>query len=180
MSFQIIQKDWPFLIHPSLTVLLTASYEDRDTITPIAWIMPLSGEPPLVATALKETRFAYELLVKSGEFGVNVPPLDQAEKVWACGTTSGRNQDKFALTGFQRMKAERIKAPLIQECIAYLECRLFADESFGDHHLIVGEILLARVKEGLFDTCFNEKFSPCLHLRKNLFLNADWKSLRAV
>jgi len=178
LSLKTVQKNWPFLIHPSLTVLLTVSYEEQETITPIGWIMPLSGEPPFLALALKETRFAYQLLVKAKEFAVNVPGLDLAEKIWACGTTSGRNQDKFALTGFKRMKAERIKAPLIQECIAYLECQLFADNPFGDHHLIVGQVLAARVKEGYFDEHYNEKFSPCLHLRKNMFLNADWKSLK--
>jgi len=180
VGLKMVARDWPFLLHPSLTVLLTASHEGKETITPVAWIMPLSGEPPLVAVALKQTRFAYELLRKSGEFAINVPTLDQADKVWACGTTSGRDSDKFALTGFQRLQAEKIRVPLIQECAAFLECRLFADQVFGDHHLIAGEVLLAKVKEELFDKSFHEKFSPCLHLRKNLFLNADWKSLKEI
>ncbi|MCR4429370.1 MAG: flavin reductase family protein, partial [Caldiserica bacterium] len=66
MGMKTIEKNWPFLIHPTFTVLLTAGFQGKDTITPIAWIMPLSGEPPLLALALKETRFGYELLRKSG------------------------------------------------------------------------------------------------------------------
>lgn len=180
MSLKAVQKNWPFLIHPCLTVLLTASHEGEETITPIGWIMPLSAEPPFLALALKQTRFAYQLLVKAKEFAINVPSLDLAEKIWACGTTTGKNQDKFALTGFRRFKAEKINAPLIQECKAYLECVLLADNLFGDHHLIVGQVLLARAKEEYFEEHYNEKFSPCLHLRKNLFLNVDWKSLKTV
>ncbi|MCR4428240.1 MAG: flavin reductase family protein [Caldiserica bacterium] len=174
MGRKTIEKNWPFLIHPTITVLLTAGFQGRDTITPIGWIMPLSGEPPLLALALKETRFGYELLRKSGEFGINVPSFNQAEKVWRCGKTSGREEDKFALTGFSREKGEAIKAPMIKEAIAWLECQLFEDKPFGDHRLIVGKVLRARVKEEVFDQNYQENFLPCLHLRKNLFLTTDW------
>ncbi len=180
MKFIEVEKDWPFLIHPSLAVLLTAKFQKKDTITPIAWISPLSGDPPLLALALKETRFSYELLSKSKEFGINIPSFDLAEKVWLCGTNTGRKVDKFSLSGLTRMPGKVINAPLIKECIAFLECRLSADQVFGDHHLIVGEVLKAIAKEGFFANCYLENFSPCLHLRKNLFLKADWKSLKEV
>lgn len=180
MGIKTIEKNWQFLIHPSITVLLSAGFEGRDTITPIAWIMPLSGEPPLLAMALKETRFGYELLKKSGDFAINVPSFEQAEQVWTCGKTTGRERDKFALAGFTREKGETIKSPIIKEAVAWLECQLFQDLPFGDHRLIVGKILKAKVKEELFDQNYNQSFHPCLHLRKNLFLTADWSKAVAA
>lgn len=170
-------ENWMFLLHPNLTSLLTASHGGRETITPIAWLMPLSGEPPLVALAVKEARFSYQLLKKAGAFVLNIPFFQDAAKVWACGTSSGAQRDKFALTGFTRLAAETIKAPIIAESAAYLECVLHSDLVFGDHHLVVGEVKSARVKQDLFTDRFLDGFSPCLHLRKNLFLTADWAKL---
>ncbi len=166
-----------FLLHPNPTSLLTASCRERETITPIAWLMPLSGDPPLVALALKETRFSYQLIKEARAFALNIPFFEDAEKVWACGISSGRNRDKFALTGFTRLPAQTIKAPVIAESAAYLECVLHRDQVFGDHHLIVGGVGAARVRAELFSDRFLDGFKPCLHLRKNLFLTVDWSEL---
>ena len=177
MEWKTIDRNWMFLVHPALTVLLTASCEGQETITPMAWLMPLSGLPPLVALSMKKTRFAYDLLKKSGQFALNLPTLAEAKKVWACGVTSGRTQDKFALTGFTRMEAEAIETPLIAESAAILECRLSDDRTYGDHQLLVGEILKARVRADLYDEEWNAGFLACLHLRKDKFIPPDWSRL---
>jgi flavin reductase (DIM6/NTAB) family NADH-FMN oxidoreductase RutF len=177
MKWKIIDRNWMFLVHPALTVLLTAAYDGQETITPMAWLMPLSGQPPLVALSMKKTRFAYELLKASGQFALNLPTIAEAKKVWACGVTSGRTHDKFALTGFTRTKAEVVEAPLIAESAAILECRLSDDRSYGDHQLLVGEILLARVRADLYDEEWNSSFLACLHVRKEKFIPPAWSQL---
>ncbi|MCX5977844.1 MAG: flavin reductase family protein [Coprothermobacterota bacterium] len=177
MEWKTIDRNWMFLVHPALTVLLTAAYQGQETITPMAWLMPLSGEPPLVALSMKRTRFAYELLKASSQFALNLPTIAEAKKVWACGVTSGRTRDKFALTGFTRLEAGRINAPLVAESAAILECQLSDDRPYGDHQLLVGEILLARVRADLYDEEWSPSFLACLHLRKEKFIPPDWSRL---
>lgn len=55
-------------------VLITAKFGDRDNVTPVAWNVPVSKEPALVAVAIAPERFIYELIEKSKEFAINIEP----------------------------------------------------------------------------------------------------------
>lgn len=176
--FKDAGANWMFLLHPALTALLTACFEKRETITPIAWLMPLAGQPPLLAMALKPTRFSYKLLKGAGQFAINLPFFADAEKVWDCGTTSGKDTDKFQRTGYTRISAEVVNAPLIGESAGFLECKLFDDRPYGDHRLIVGEVLRAVVREDLFTDSFRH-YPALLHIHKNLFLPPDWSQMNS-
>ena len=43
--------------------------------------------------------------------------------------------------------AEKVKAPLIKECFGHLECKVVESHTYGDHTLIVGEVVSATVNE---------------------------------
>jgi len=40
------------------------------------------------------------------------------------GNSSGRDIDKFAALGLTPLPAEQVKAPLVKECFANIECRV--------------------------------------------------------
>lgn len=63
---------------------------------------------------------------------------------------SGRKYDKFKETGLTPLPAKKVRAPIIKECVAHLECKLHKRITAGDHTLFVGEILTAYVNEGNF------------------------------
>jgi len=60
-----------------------------------------------------------------------------------CGNTSGRKTDKFAAFGLTPAKASRVKAPLIEECYASLECRLIDARMVAKYNFFVLEVLKA-------------------------------------
>ena len=142
-------------------VLVTASFEGKDTITPVAWNVPVSKDPPLVLVAISPERFVYSLIKGSGEFGVNLPSEALLEKVYFCGRRSGREVDKFKATGLTRLKARFIKAPLIKECIANIECKVMNIYPAGDHELFVGKVLRVVVDRGVFDGRLMVENSRC-------------------
>ena len=72
---------------------------------------------------------------------------DLAETTLLCGTHSGRDMDKFEQTGLTPVKGEHVKAPMIQECIGNLECRVAGQLTTGDHSIFAGEILGAWTSE---------------------------------
>ena len=55
---------------------------------------------------------------------INIPTVELAEKVVGCGNTPDRRVDKFKTFGLTPAAASRVKAPLIAECYANLECTL--------------------------------------------------------
>jgi flavin reductase (DIM6/NTAB) family NADH-FMN oxidoreductase RutF len=60
---------------------------------------------------------------------------------------SGRETDKFDLTGWKAVPAEKVKAPLIDECPVQMECKVKQIISLGSHDLFLGEVVALHVKE---------------------------------
>jgi len=160
-----------YLLHPYNSCLVTSKGETgKANIMTVAWIIPVSAKPPLLAMSIRPERYSYNLIVESGEFVVNVPSFDLASKVLFCGRRSGREHDKFKATSLHTQKALKVRVPAIKECAGHLECRVVSTVKVGDHTLIIGEIIKAYAKKGCFDQIYDiKKFRPCLHLGKNYF-----------
>ena len=68
---------------------------------------------------------------------------DRVDVSEICGSISGRTVDKYAKAQLRTRPADKVKVPLIEVCLATLECRLVAQHEVGDHILFVGEIVAA-------------------------------------
>jgi len=102
----------------------------------------------MVGIAVSPRRFSHELIRRSGEFAVNVPTADLLGAVWICGTTSGRDADKFAAAGITPSAARAIGAPLVDECVGHLECRVEQAVTAGDHSVFLGRVVAADAESG--------------------------------
>lgn len=164
------------LINHGPTVLITSRSKDRINVMTAAWQMPVSFKPMLVGVAIGHTRFSHSLIEESGEFVVSLPHVGMVEKVWCCGTHSGKDSDKFALCNLTPIKAKKVKAPLIKECIGNIECRLYKQHPAGDHTIFVGEVVAASVQEELFDEYLRvdlEAAQTLHHLGGKMFCSPD-------
>jgi flavin reductase (DIM6/NTAB) family NADH-FMN oxidoreductase RutF len=164
-----------YLLHPYPTSLVTCiDSGGKPNVIAIAWIIPVSAEPPLVAMSIRPTRYSYSLLVRVPEFVVNVPSYDLAEKTLYCGRRSGRTEDKLTAVGLTPAPARHVRPPIIEECPAHIECRIVNDIEAGDHHLVIGEVVAAYARpeftnqEGLRNL---SETQPLLHLGRNWFTN---------
>jgi len=139
------------LLHPMHTVLVSCvGKANKPNITTVAWAMPTSITPPLLAISLAPTRHSHTLIEESGEFIVNIPTMETLQAVYACGSLTGRSFDKFKKTSLTQMPAKKVKAPAIRECIAHLECEVDGQLTTGDHTIFVGKILEAYADIGAF------------------------------
>jgi len=140
------------LLHPKHTILLTCTdKKGKVNIITLAWCMPVSADPPMLAVSIRPTRHSYRMIEETKEFVINVPPADLLRSVWICGTKSGRDVDKFEETGLTRTSANEVSVPMIAECLAWLECRVADRIELGDHVLFVGEVLCASVRADAFN-----------------------------
>lgn len=154
------------LLYPLPVVLVTSmSKEGKPDIIPLAWSMPVSFKPPLVAIGVAGKRFSHELIEGSGEFVVNIPPHKLLDQVLFCGSTSGRSVDKFKETDLMPLPSKKVRPPRIKECVAHLECKLVEKFQPGDHTVFVGEVVASSADEDVFD----EKSVPNLKRVKPLF-----------
>jgi len=120
----------------------------KPNIIPVAWSTPLSFKPPLIGVSIAPQRYSHKLIAEAGEFVVNIPNIDLLNQTDLCGSTSGRDVDKFQLSGFTPKPSRLLKTPVIEECAAHLECILKESFTIGDHTLFVGEVKAAYCDEG--------------------------------
>jgi flavin reductase (DIM6/NTAB) family NADH-FMN oxidoreductase RutF len=139
------------LLHPMHTVLISCvGKAGKPNITTIAWAMPASNEPPLVAISLSPKRHSHTLIEETQEFIINIPTLELLQSTFACGNFSGRSFDKFKKAGLTPIPAKKVKAPAIRECIAHIECSVDSSVTTGDHTIFIGKVLQAYANPGVF------------------------------
>lgn len=131
------------LLTPGWVVLVATEKEGRYNVMTASWQMPVSVSPPLIAVSVAKKHLTAEYILAGRNFTVNVPGRNLLPQVHYCGTVSGREADKFAATGLTPVPGEKVAAPLIAECLAGVECRLWNVYDGGDHHIFVGEVVAA-------------------------------------
>ena len=126
---------------PVPAVMVTCGDEKEDNIITIAWVGTVNSEPPTVSISVRYARHSLPLIERTGEFTVNLVTKELVHATDVCGVVSGRDADKFALTGLTRGKGVKVKCPYIQESPASLECKVVKRVDLGTHAVLFGEIL---------------------------------------
>ena len=107
-----------------------------------AWVMQASFDPLLLALSINREHASYPLLHAGGGFVVNVLKQEQLDLARAFGTLSGRDRDKLAPV---RWRPGRGGAPILEGALGYFDCRLEGAMPAGDHDLVLGRVLEARL-----------------------------------
>jgi flavin reductase (DIM6/NTAB) family NADH-FMN oxidoreductase RutF len=110
----------------------------------------LSIDPPFVAVAPARTSTSWPRIAKAGIFCVNVLGDHQSDLGRDFAVSGG---DKF--NGVAWRPAPATGAPLIENSLAWVDCRLELVHDAGDHELIIGRVLDLGIGRG----------SPLLYFR---------------
>jgi flavin reductase (DIM6/NTAB) family NADH-FMN oxidoreductase RutF len=168
------------LLHPMHTVLVSSvGTAGKPNIMTSAWAMPASQSPALVAVSIAPGRYTHSLIEESGEFVLNIPPIEILQAVIACGAFSGRSFDKFKKANLTPIPAKRVKAPAIRECLAHIECTVEDKFKTGDHTIFIGKIVEAYADMGIFTESYDiKKAHMIFHAGGNNFYTLDPKQYK--
>jgi flavin reductase (DIM6/NTAB) family NADH-FMN oxidoreductase RutF len=133
------------LIEPGPVALVTTAQKGRANVMTMSWHMMVEFEPPLIACVLSEANYSFAALDATGECVIALPARRLAAKVVKVGNSSGRDIDKFARFGLTPLEAARVKAPLVAECFANLECRVADRRLVKAYNLFILEVVKAWV-----------------------------------
>jgi flavin reductase (DIM6/NTAB) family NADH-FMN oxidoreductase RutF len=122
-----------------------------------AWVNQVSSQPPMISVAISKTHYTSELISQAKSFSVNILSHNQMELARKCGFASGRDQDKLQKEEFMY---QATGAPILRNCAAYLDCKLFHQIELGDHILFIGTVIRA-----------NHNHQPALIYRSSDFFN---------
>ena len=128
------------LIESGPVVLVTTNDGKKNNIMTISWTMVLDFTPRFAITT-GEWNYSFRALKRTKECVIAIPTVDLLDKVVGIGTCSGKDTDKFVQFSLTPMPGRVVKAPLIKECLANIECRVV--DIVRKHSIVVLEAVAA-------------------------------------
>jgi len=98
----------------------------------------VSLEPPLVLVCVDQNAHSHDLIQQGGNFAVNILAAAQEELSQRFATDHLSAAERFAGINFH---TEITGAPILEESLGWLDCKLFAAYAGGDHTIFVGEVV---------------------------------------
>ncbi|MDT8307272.1 MAG: flavin reductase family protein, partial [Anaerolineae bacterium] len=111
-----------------------------------------NAEPPMIAIAVRPGRASHDLIVRSGEFVVNIPTVELDFIADYVGTTTVRDVDKWAETGLTPQPAAIVAPPLLAECPVNVECRVSQHIVLPSHSLFIASVLAIHADPAVLNT----------------------------
>ncbi|WP_369252396.1 flavin reductase family protein [Streptomyces sp. R41] len=106
--------------------------------------MSVSLDPPLVLVSLREGSRMDDLLAEQPLWAVSV--LSESQRhIAGRFAMKGRISDRLLFEDIPYVRGEIAGAPLVGGALATLECRTEQRLAAGDHTLVIGRVLTARV-----------------------------------
>lgn len=107
------------------------------------WISQCSFEPPLVMMGVKRDSRSRRVLGEGGVFSINIVGSEDQEMAAFFTRAPSAEGESF---GDYRFERGATGAPLLLDALAALDCRVTAIHEGGDHSIVVGEIVGAKVR----------------------------------
>lgn len=130
------------LIEPGPVVLVTTWDGQKNNVMTISWTMVVDFTPRFALTT-GAWNHSFRALAKTRECVLAIPGADLLDAVVGIGTCSGADVDKFVQFHLTPVPAKIVRAPLIQECLANIECKVV--DIVRRHDVVVLEAVAAHV-----------------------------------
>lgn len=111
------------LIEPGPVVLVTTKNGRKPNVMTISWTLCLDFTPRFALTT-GPWNYSFEAMMKNRECVLAIPTVDLAQTTVEIGSCSGRDVDKFKRFGLTTAIGKKVKAPLIRDCLANIECHI--------------------------------------------------------
>lgn len=142
------KRDFPVeqirrFLEPGPVVLVSSAWRNKTNIMTMGWHMVMEFSPSLVGCCISNENYSFEMIRKSKECVINIPTIEMAEVVVGIGNTTRAEIDKFAEFDLTPLPGTYVKAPLIKECYANLECQLFDSCLVKKYSVFIFEVVKA-------------------------------------
>ncbi|WP_343585198.1 flavin reductase family protein [Herbaspirillum sp.] len=132
-------------LEPGPIVLVSSAYRKERNIMTMGWHTVMEFAPSLLGCVIAASNHSFGLIRKSRECVINLPTVALIDQVVGIGNCSGTEGDKFERFGLTALPAELVGAPLIGECHASFECRLYDGRLIDKYNYFIFEVVKAHV-----------------------------------
>lgn len=120
---------------PSGVFVVSLKSGDRVNAYAAGWVVRVSEVPVMIQVAVWDQNYSFGLAQDASHFAVHVLEDGQQPVARHFGRTSGRDIDKFA--GYAHRPGVS-GVPILEDCLAFLECKVEFRKRFGDHMILSG------------------------------------------
>lgn len=168
------------LLSPRPILLITTLNSKRAAnAAPVSFTTPVSFSPPIVMISLAPVRHSYRNILETKEFVINILSRECLDQVLRCAVPYQEGVNKLQQAGLKWYSSKIVNPPRVKEAKAWIECKLLEERKFGDHMVILGEVLAAEVKDEAVtagDIDFS-KINLVGHVDKDIFAT-DFKIIK--
>ncbi|RYZ60612.1 MAG: flavin reductase family protein [Proteobacteria bacterium] len=161
-------------LEPGPIVLVSSEWKNKRNIMTVGWHTVMGFSPSLIGCYIWNENRSFEAIRKSRECVFNIPTIDLMKETIAIGNSEGEDIDKFEAYGLTPLKGKKIKAPLIKECYANFECKLYETKMIKSYNFFVFEVVHAVAAT-------TPKFPKTFHYRGDgqFMISGDSKSMKS-
>lgn len=146
------------MVYPLPAALVSCADSNGNTnLITVAWTGTICSDPAMLYISVRPERFSYHMIEETREFVLNLTTEQIIAAVDTCGVKSGKDVDKWKLTGLTPEKATRVKAPLVKESPVNIECKVTEIKKLGSHDMFIAEVVAVDIDEKYLDK--NGKFN---------------------
>ncbi|MFV3307568.1 flavin reductase family protein [Pseudomonas sp. NY15181] len=139
------------LLNHGPSTIVTSEHDGVANVMAAAWVMPLDFDPPKLLLVLDRNTWSRHLVEGSGAFVIQLPSRQQAELTLAVGSSNGGEMNKFEQLDLRTSRARHIQAPIVDGCVAYLECKVISEPNNQERYdLFIAEVVAAYADERAF------------------------------
>ena len=135
-NFKQVMRRWASTVN-----IVTTKTDDLIYGLTVTAFSSLAADPPTVFVCVNQKTRTHPLIEKSGIFCVNflAPEMSHISDRFA-----GRMPDEERFAGLAH-RTEATGAPVLNDALAYLDCKLAQQLTAGDHTIFVGTVLASGV-----------------------------------
>jgi flavin reductase (DIM6/NTAB) family NADH-FMN oxidoreductase RutF len=141
----------PLLYPTPVFIVGTYNAQGKPNAMAVAWGGICCSKPPCLSISVRKATSTHGNLTERQAFTVSIPSQDYLAEADYFGIVSGRDEDKFAVTGLTAVRSGLVDAPYVGEFPLILECKVVHVAELGLHTQFVGEILDVKVEESCLD-----------------------------
>ena len=132
------------------TLVSCGTLENPNVLT-IAWTGILNTKPPRTYISVRPSRYSYDIIKKSGEFVINLPPSSIVKELDWCGIRTGRCVDKIKECKLEIIASHSVSAPTVANCPVSLECKVIDVMEMESHHIFIADIVNVSADTSIID-----------------------------
>ena len=131
-----------------VVLISTVDKDGNRNVAPYANVMPILRPLDLIAIASWLRRDTLDNIRDTKEFVINVPSADLVDEVMICSRNYPKSVDEFAEANLGAKASQKVTAPSIEGCIAWMECVLSREVvEDGQYSIIIGKVVHLEVDD---------------------------------